>query len=81
MWLLWGISRTLHQLFLDAGPNLSRERFIQTTGQADVRTGVYPELHFSPSDHFGASQVHVLRNVCSGSGGQYVTESAFKSSF
>jgi branched-chain amino acid transport system substrate-binding protein len=81
MWLLWGLSRTLHQLFLDAGPNLTREGFIQAAGQADVKTGVYPELHYSPTDHFGANQVHVIKNVCSGSSGYYVTEAAFKSSF
>jgi branched-chain amino acid transport system substrate-binding protein len=81
MFLLWGISRTLHQLFAKAGQNLSREGFIQSTSQASVQTGVYPSLKFTPSDHFGASQVHVLKNVCTANSGNYVTEAAFKSSF
>jgi hypothetical protein len=38
-------------------------------------------LKFTPSDHFGASHVNVLKNVCSGSSGSYVTEAAFRSSF
>jgi len=81
MWLLWASSKALHHGFDQAGPNLSREGFIQTMSSASIKTGILPDLQFSPSDHFGASQVHVLRNVCSGSGGNYVTEAAFKSSF
>lgn len=79
MFLLWGLSKTLHQLFLKAGPNLTREGFIAASNTATVKTGVYPDLKFTPTNHFGASQVHVLRADCST--GQYVTEQAFKSSF
>jgi branched-chain amino acid transport system substrate-binding protein len=81
MWLLWASSKAVHQGLDLAGPNLTREGFIQAMSQASIKTGILPDLTFSPSDHFGASQVHVLRNVCSGSGGNYVTEAAFKSSF
>ena len=81
MWLLWASSKAIHQGFHLAGPNLTREGFIQTMGSASIKTGILPDLKFSPTDHFGASQVHVLRNVCSGSGGNYVTEAAFRSSF
>jgi branched-chain amino acid transport system substrate-binding protein len=81
MWLLWASSKALHQGFHMAGPNLTREGYIQTLSSASIKTGILPDLQFSPSDHFGANQVHVLRNVCSGSGGNYVTEAAFKSSF
>jgi hypothetical protein len=81
MWLIWGLSRTLHQLFAKAGPNLTREGFIQSSSNATVQTGVYPPLRFTPSDHFGANHVSLLKNVCSGSGGYYVTEAAFRSSF
>ncbi|MDQ4006087.1 MAG: ABC transporter substrate-binding protein [Actinomycetota bacterium] len=77
VFLLWGISKVLHQLFLKAGPNLTREGFIQSTSNASVKTGVYPDLQFSPNDHFGASQVHVLRADCGS--GQYQTETAFYS--
>lgn len=81
MWLLWGSSKALHQGFDLAGPNLTREGFIQAMSSASIKTGIFPDLQFSPSDHFGANQVHLLRNVCTGSGGNYVTEAAFKSSF
>jgi branched-chain amino acid transport system substrate-binding protein len=80
-WLLWASSRTVHQALVKAGQNLTREGFIQAMSSASIKTGILPDLQFSPSDHFGASQVHVLRNVCEGSGGKYVTEAAFKSSF
>ena len=80
MWLLWGLSKTLHQLFLKAGPNLTREGFIASTSRASVRTGIYPDIQYSRSNHFGAKQVHLLRNVCQG-GGRYVTERAFVSRF
>ena len=79
VFLLWGISKTLHQLFLKAGPNLTRQGFIQSTSNATVKTGVYPDLRYTPSNHFGASQVHVLRADCQS--GQYQTEATFRSSF
>jgi branched-chain amino acid transport system substrate-binding protein len=80
MWLLWGLSRGLHQLFEKAGPNLTREGFIDSTSTATIKTGVYPDVRYTPSNHFGAQQVHLLRNVCQG-GGRYVTEKAFVSRF
>lgn len=80
MFLLWGLSATLHQLYEKAGPNLTREGFLAATSQASVETGVYPDLQYSPTNHFGAHQVNILKNVCTGSGGHYVTERAFVSS-
>jgi hypothetical protein len=73
--LLWGISKTLHQLFLKAGQNLTREGFIASTQTATVKSGVFPDLKFTPTNHFGASQVHVLRADCASR--QYVTEIPF----
>ncbi len=82
MFLLWGLSKTLHQLFDNAGPELTREGFIYYSSRTSVSTGVYPDLRFTENDRFGADQVHLLRNVCQGSQrGFYVTEAAFKSSF
>ncbi|MPZ26627.1 MAG: ABC transporter substrate-binding protein [Micromonosporaceae bacterium] len=84
MWLLWGQSKALHALLDNAGQQLTRERFIARTENARVRTGVFPELRYTPSDHFGAQEVHVLRNVCQrrgGAAGYYVTEHAFVRSF
>ncbi|MQA27733.1 MAG: ABC transporter substrate-binding protein [Micromonosporaceae bacterium] len=84
-WLLWGQSKVLHHLLLRAGKNLNRQRFITTSETATkVRTNVFPELAYSPSNHFGARQVSVLNNVCSRRGsaaGYYVTEKAFVSSY
>jgi len=80
-WLLWASSKTIHQALLKAGQNLTREGLIQALSTASIRTGILPDLQFSPTNHFGANQVHVLRNVCSGSGGNYVTEASFASSF
>jgi branched-chain amino acid transport system substrate-binding protein len=77
MWLIWGLSATLHQLFDKAGPNLTREGFIASTSRATVKSGVYPDLRYTPTNHFGASQVHILRADCGS--GQFVTEQAFYS--
>lgn len=76
MWLLWGTAAGLHQLFLKTGADLSRERFIQTTAAASVDgEGVFPSLKYSPSDHFGATAVNVLRLNCPASGtGYWLTE-------
>jgi hypothetical protein len=80
MLLLWGLSKTLHQMLDNAGPNLSREGFISATSNASFKSGVYPDLKYTSQNHFGASQVHVLRADCA-NGRQFVTEHAFKSSF
>ena len=79
MLLLWGLSKTLHQMFDKAGPNLTREGFIASTATGTFKSGVYPDLQYSAQSHFGASQVHVLRADCGLR--QFVTEHAFKSSF
>ncbi|MFN2591136.1 MAG: ABC transporter substrate-binding protein [Actinomycetota bacterium] len=83
MWLLWGTSAGLHQLFLKAGSDLSRERFIQSTSNASVNgQGVFPSLRYTPSDHFGASRLNVLRLVCPVSeDGHWLTEAQNVSGF
>jgi hypothetical protein len=81
MFLLWGVSASLHQLFDKTGENLTREGFIATTETARIHTGVYPDLQYSPEERFGAKQVHVIKNVCTGDSGHYETLEAFKSSF
>ena len=88
VWLLYGLMKDVGSLLQQGGKNLTRQGFISTTAHATVHTGVYPDLKFTPDDHFGASSVNVLQNVCKsrGSGqnqqdGYYVTKYAFKSSF
>jgi branched-chain amino acid transport system substrate-binding protein len=77
--LLWGLWKSIHQLLLKAGPNLTREGFIQAAATAKTTNGVFPDVVMTPTNHFGARQVHVLRADCSKK--QFVTEQAFKSSF
>jgi len=61
-----------------AGQNLTRAGFVQTAANTkNLGTGLNPVLSFSPDDHFGASQVHVLQAVCAGSGGSYKTIATF----
>lgn len=77
---LWGIAKVMHQLFTKAGQNLTREGFIASTERATkVFGGVFPELNFSPTNHFGSKQVHVLRADCSKTA--FVTEKFFASGF
>jgi hypothetical protein len=83
-WLLWGLSKSLHQLLFKAGKNLTREGFVYSTSRANVRSGVFPDARYSPRDHFGALNLSVLENVCRRRGNQagyYVTRQAFVSSF
>jgi hypothetical protein len=77
--LLWGLMKTLHQMLDKVGPNLSRASFLQTVQASSFKTGVYPPLKYSSSNHFGANQVHVLRANCNTN--RFVTESKFRSSF
>ena len=67
MLLSWGMNRVIASLLENAGENLSRAGFIAATEKAqNVRTGVFPEVSFSPDDHFGGSQVHLNEAQCSG---------------
>lgn len=77
--LLWALNKSLHQLFENAGKDLSRQSFILSTEKASVKTGLFPEVQYTPQNHFGASQVHLLRANCSTR--VYDTEARFKSSF
>jgi hypothetical protein len=77
--LLWGLWKSIHQLLLAAGEDLTREGFIQAAATASYKTGLFPDVGMAPTNHFGAKQVHVLRADCGSR--QYVTEHAFKSSF
>lgn len=62
---LWGLNKTVHQLFLGAGENVSRQSFVQSLEQGQTfRTNVYPQLQYSAQNHFGANSVHVLQADC-----------------
>jgi branched-chain amino acid transport system substrate-binding protein len=74
-WILWNLSKTLAQLLQKAGPNLSRASFLQAMQTAQVSGAGFPNLRYTPSNHFGASGVNVLELICEGpSGGYYRTK-------
>ncbi len=77
--LLWGLWKLIHQLLLAGGEELTREGFIQSAVSASYKTGLFPDVVMTPTNHFGVKQVHVLRADCNAS--RYVTGAAFKSSF
>lgn len=65
MFGLWGMSKILHQMLLKPGKNLTRERFmyhVQNMGK--ISTGVLPDVQFSPTDHFGGTEMHLSRADC-----------------
>ena len=67
MLIPWGIGKIIARLLEAAGPNLTRGGFIEhSERQRNIKTEVYPPVTFSPSDHFGGTQVHVNEAQCSG---------------
>jgi hypothetical protein len=44
-----------------------------------VKTGVFPDVSYTPADHFGARQVHVLKADCGAE--KYNTAATFQSGF
>ena len=75
---LWGLNVTIDAAFTKMGKNLYREAFLQAmTG--GIKTGVYPTLNHSQSNHFGATSTHVLKSNCSS--GQNDTDATFKNRF
>lgn len=75
---LWSVTKATGELLRRAGPQLTRAGFVQTAEQTrDLATGMNPVLNYSPDDHFGARQVHVLKAECSGGNGVYKTVATF----
>lgn len=75
---VWGGSITQAALLHNAGKNLTRKGFIAATEKAqnlkwtkemgiDLKQ-VYPSVSYSPGNHFGVQQVHLLWAHCFGSG-------------
>jgi hypothetical protein len=82
---LWGLSAVEHQAFLRyqqvyGSTDLTREDF---TKMLETQTGIVtksnPQLSFTPSNHFGANQVHVLQADCAS--GEHKTLATFASGF
>lgn len=76
-WMLWGLARAVRPLLAAPGETLNRRRFVNAAEAFSGRTRIFPEVAFSRSDHFGGRQVHLLRAACGGSGGRFLTDTAF----
>lgn len=81
---LWGTAATNHELFKRYGEvygnNLTREDFRAVVEQQrDVSSGIFPPVTYSPDNHFGSSQVHVLQANCEAE--EYETIGEFVSGF
>ena len=76
---LWGIMKNVHQMFLAAGKNVTRESFIATMNNFSVNPGAFPTLKCEPTNHFCARDVFVLEGACNDpDGAQWVTPSRYK---
>jgi branched-chain amino acid transport system substrate-binding protein len=63
---LWGLGKTLHRMFDAAGPDMTRQSFVQTLESGKkFEGGVYPPVQYSPTNHLGGSQAHLLQADCS----------------
>lgn len=62
---LWGIMKTVHQMFLAAGEDMSRESFVETMHSFRYSPGAFPDVQYQPGSPFGAKNVFVLRGSCS----------------
>jgi branched-chain amino acid transport system substrate-binding protein len=67
LYALWGIMRTIHQMFEKAGPNVTRESFIQVNRSFSYKSGLFPTLNYG-GQAFGAKDVNVLLGRCSQGG-------------
>jgi branched-chain amino acid transport system substrate-binding protein len=62
---LWGLNKSMAQLFLAAGKDMSRQSFVRTVeGGKEFSTNVYPAVQFSATNHFGAKTAHMLQADC-----------------
>lgn len=77
--VLWGLHKTLHDMFKNVGADLSRQSFISKTQTGSFSSNVFPPLKYTPQNHLGSSQVHLLKANCST--GQHVTEKTFVGGF
>lgn len=81
---LWVVQAAQHEMFKryggTFGNDLTREDFRALVEQQQgLRTGVGPELNYTPDDHFGASSAHLIRADCGK--GEHVTLDTFVTGF
>jgi ABC-type branched-subunit amino acid transport system substrate-binding protein len=82
---LWSLNSVIHEAFkryeaVYGSTELTREDFVKMLElQEGIQTKVAPQLSYTPDDHFGASQVHVLQADCGSE--QHRTVATFASGF
>ena len=82
---LWGLAAVEHEAFkryeqVYKSTDLTREDFVKMLQtQTGITTKSNPQLSYSPTDHFGAKQVHVLKADCAS--GEHKTLATFASAF
>jgi ABC-type branched-subunit amino acid transport system substrate-binding protein len=82
---LWGLAKTQHETFKRyeqayGSTDLTREDYVKMLSQQKgIASGVNPQLSYTPDNHFGASQVHVIQADCGK--GEHVTLATFASGF
>jgi branched-chain amino acid transport system substrate-binding protein len=77
---LWGLNKGLHQMFLAAGKDMTRQSFVQTLESGrEFKTNIYPAVRFSGANHFGSLQAHLLQADCGSR--TYKTAAQFASGF
>ena len=82
---LWGLASVEHETFkryeqVYKSTDLTREDYVKMLQvQTGIATKSNPQLSFTPTDHFGASQVHVLKADCAA--GEHKTLATFASGF
>ena len=62
---LWGLNKSVHQIFLAAGEGMSRQSVVQVmeSGRA-FESNVFPKLAYTAKNHFGAQSSHLLEADC-----------------
>jgi ABC-type branched-subunit amino acid transport system substrate-binding protein len=82
---LWGLASVQHEMFkryeqVYKSTDLTREDFVKMLPtQSGLASKVFPQLSYSPTNHFGAKQVHVLQADCAA--GEHKTLATFASGF
>ena len=63
---LWSVTKAVGKIIEASGKDLTRAGFVAAAEKtANLSTGMAPVLSYTPGDHFGARQVHVLKANCS----------------
>ena len=82
---LWGLASVEHEAFkryeqVYGSTDLTREDFVKMLQQQQgMAPKVFPQLSYTPEDHFGARQVHVLQADCAS--GEHKTLATYASGF